>query len=247
MYTLTVEGESVVPFAAASPPPNTSPSDSELIIPIIPEEMFPKGINVRPTTDLTKYVVYITCFANSNNSDSTSQPLAESVFRKLLHRGCYVFLVTVLPSIRDARELLKIIGQKEKALLVQIGSTETTRHIKAVCEAFNETNFVVPDALDESPIGEKIFDDLELGAIIPNPIDIKSVLESLDCPFRLYHDQDRFLFNYFYAQGLRAVESGEIGGCVFVQAPSFYSIPCKLQASFVFDLIEKLLQLPQFN
>ncbi|KAH0789687.1 C2 domain containing protein [Histomonas meleagridis] len=196
---------------------------------------------------LQNYVVYISCFTADNLKDYTSQPLSENVYYKLLHRGCDVYLVPVRSCIQDAKELMCTIGMNKKALLIQIGSTETTRHIKIVSEAFNETNFLVPDALNESPIGEKIFEEMEFGEMISNPINLSDVIGNMQSPFRLYHDQDRFLFNYFYAHGLRAVSKGIIGGCVFVQVPAFYNIPCNTQTYYVMELIQKILQLPQFQ
>ena len=220
------------------------------------EEVVDRGIDIGaevelipeiPKFDYTRYKVYVVAYTKDEISyDDTSSSLAENIVYKLIERGCNALYFPISSSIADSKDLFKLIQKDPKALMVLIGATTTTRKIKIIDEAFNETNFMISDINGEAPVGEKIFNELEYGEIIPNPIDIESIISSYENSFSIYHDQDRFLFNYLYAQCLKAI-GNVIGGCVFIQVPSFIDINCPTQTAYILDLVEKLLVLPEFN
>ncbi|KAH0788057.1 hypothetical protein GPJ56_008039 [Histomonas meleagridis] len=79
--------------------------------------------------------------------------LCDSISHKLTDKGCNTLFIPICSSLTDCKEILNVLQKDDKALMLQIGSTETTKRIKVVAEAFNETNFVVPDVQDNSPIG----------------------------------------------------------------------------------------------
>jgi hypothetical protein len=133
-----------------------------------------------------------------------------------------------------------------KALVVIVLSNDCTSKIKLIAEAFNATNFVVPDLDGRQLLGQPIFPDIAPGAKIENPIDFRPIVKKLAPLVAFGKDADLFLANYIYAKGIKAA-GNTIGGIVRFSTPAMTALSIREQVRAIIPVVEYIVGLPQFT
>jgi hypothetical protein len=171
--------------------------------------------------------------------ESDGQTVARRVERVAKAKGYKsVTILSIGSSVEECTSVYDSVVHGPKSLVLLILSNDTTRLIKLLPAAVNNTNFVVEDTRGARPEGEPVLPDFPLGAVLKNPIDFAPIVNTLSPKVAFGKDADLFLGNYAYAQGLGRVFKKEIGAVVRFSTPSHNSISPQEQAKFLLNVAE---------
>lgn len=206
-----------------------------------------KPSETKKELDYSNYHVSIVSFNHDRvHIEDKLQNIGLELALQLSARGMPVKSDVLSSSINSIQRYFENMEEEPKSLLLCVASSATTNKLRLIQEAYNEANFIIPDCDGNAPVTTKIIDSLEECAEIKNPIKLAEINESLGNLFKISHDYDRYIFNYLYTLGLSNVGK-KIGGCVFIETPLVETVKKQDQVNSIINLLEALLELPNFN
>jgi hypothetical protein len=229
-----VAGASEVPFTESQAP---APVRVSIVAAAAPAAVARSSSG--PVSPFAAFDLSVLFFVDDElHPESDGSELASRVARVANGKGFKsVNLLPVHSSTEECREAYDKAPHGPKSIVLLILSNDTTKHIKVLPDAINNTNFVVSDVKGVRLSGVPVVPELELGMKLKNPIDFLPLVAGLAPKVAIGKDADLFLGNYAYGQGLARVGK-TIGGVVRFSTPSRNAMPSQEQAKFVLLVAE---------
>ena len=174
--------------------------------------------------------------------ETPENDVGSELSRQLLAVGVNTEFVQMSSSIRQIKKYFDNIKSAENSIVICVASTASANNMKIISEAYNETNFLIPDIDGLSP-DKKIFPDMELGEVIKNPVDLYEINKKIGSLFKISHDYDRYIFNYLYAIALSNIGQ-KINNCLFIETPLISTLSMQIQVD---NIIKLLVALREYN
>jgi hypothetical protein len=195
-----------------------------------------------PQSPYSEFDLSIVFFVKDELHPETDGQFVASILQRVTKDKQFksVNLLPINSKVADCDAVYEKVPKGPKSIVVLILSNDTTKYLKLLQTAINNTNFVIPDLDGVRLDGQKIVPELELGAPLTNPIDFAPLAKKWAPKISIGKDADLFIVNYLYARGITKIGKG-IGSVVRLSTPSVESIPAREQVKFIVDIVNHIV------
>ena len=166
--------------------------------------------------------------------ENPASVVAKAVANNMRQRKIQIQFQQIQTSIQDVLDFYQKLNEKD-VFVIHIGVYDGSHKPQIETKAHNIADFGIPDVRGNQPKRQKIIKTLELGAVIPQCFDFKTILpQNIDINYS--DDAGEYICNYCFVHALENVGKKTVG-TTFIHIPNFNNYPFEKSVEVISNFV----------